>query len=122
MYYCDKRANYPSMYQGKFKGQQVYRDHARIVDDYRTTLAGTTVPDPAVLRATGQRYGGFTHDLRTLTSQKFFKDNGDKQLNSSLGSPMKGDTFYHVENGFNLKERTYFGGEENDGQREGPIM
>ena len=50
VYYCDKRNNYPSAYQHRFKGMQIYKDHARIVDDYRTTLAGTTIPDPATLR------------------------------------------------------------------------
>jgi len=100
----------------------VYRDHARIVDDYRTTLAGTTIPDPAVLRATGQRYGAFTHDLRNMTSKNFFKEGGNQMISPQKGSPVKGDTFYHVENGYALKERTYFGGEENNGQNEGPIM
>ena len=47
--YCDKKAANPSTYQNRYKGLQIYKDHARIVDDYRTTLAGTTVPDPAVL-------------------------------------------------------------------------
>lgn len=56
VYYCDRAASNPSTYQNRYKGLQIYKDHARIVDDYRTTVAGTTVPDPAVLRATGMRY------------------------------------------------------------------
>jgi len=54
--YCDKKELNPSTYQNRFKGLQIYRDHARIVDDNRITCAGTTAPDPAVLRATGIRY------------------------------------------------------------------
>lgn len=72
--------------------------------------------------ATGQRYGAFTHDLRNMTSKNFFKEGGNQMISPQKGSPVKGDTFYHVENGYALKERTYFGGEENNGQNEGPIM
>jgi len=47
--YCDKKESIPSTYQNRYKGLQIYKDHARIVDDYRITLAGTTAPDPQVL-------------------------------------------------------------------------
>lgn len=62
--YCDKKELVPSTYQNRFKGLQIYSDHARIVDDNRVTLAGTTAPDPAVLRATGLRYQKFSRDLK----------------------------------------------------------
>ena len=55
-----------------------------------------------------------------MTSTDYYKHGG---VGPSPGkSAAKGDTFYQVENGYALKERTYFGGEENDGNAEGPIM
>jgi len=110
--YCDKKESIPSTYQNRYKGLQIYKDHARIVDDYRITLAGTTAPDPQVLRATGHRYAGFSQDLKNTTGMEEILRRSTQNLAQMMNT---GDDCV-----FQQKDR--FGGEENDGTRTGPIM
>lgn len=110
LYYYDKNEINPSNYQRQHKGLQIYNNHARIVDDYRTTLAGTTVPDPAVLRATGMRFHGFSKDLANMTARGLSSAHQANRMNNTFG-----DTF-------TIKNKERFGGEENDGTHSGPLM
>lgn len=109
--YCNKNDLNPSNYQRQHKGVQIYRDHARIVDDYRTTLAGSTVPDPATLRATANRFNGFSMDLAGSKSMQ------DVLKTAGSGMFAKTDT-----SGIVFQSKSRFGGEENDGTKTGPIM
>lgn len=49
VYYYDMKEPRVSQYQAKFKGIQIEKGKAEIVNQYRTSCAGGTIPDPSML-------------------------------------------------------------------------
>ena len=56
IFYCDPNNPQGSTYANRFKGVPS-DDKAQILNDGRTTFAGATIPDPATMSMTRQRWG-----------------------------------------------------------------
>ena len=75
LYYCDPNAPKSSSYQAAMVGIQIEKDHATILDHGRTSCAGNTIPDPAIMRASNRKFDQFEKDRMNM-SRRLFQSTG----------------------------------------------
>jgi len=56
-------------------GIQIDKDHATILDHGRTSCAGNTIPDPAIMRASNRKFDQFEKDRMNM-SRRLFQSTG----------------------------------------------